>query len=138
MIHYNSKLARFILPKGYSAIMLFGHVFIKASKDDASSVVANHESIHVEQWKELVFVVFAITNIPFLGNINIRYTILTMLLSFCAFYVWYFLEYFIRLMIKKNHDEAYMGISFEREAYGNEKNTKYLSHRDHFSFMKYL
>lgn len=138
MIHYNSKLARFILPKGYSAIMLFGHVFIKASKDVASDVVIQHESIHVEQWKEVMFTTFAITNIPFITNFNIKYTILTMLLSFCAFYVWYFLEYFVRLMIRKNHDEAYRGISFEKEAYANERKPKYLDGRGYFSFVKYF
>ena len=138
MIHYNSKLVRFLLPKDYSAMILFGHVFIRSSKNDADSVIVNHELIHVEQWKELMFAVFAILNVPFIGSINIKYTILTMLLAFCAFYVWYFLEYLIRLIIKKNHDEAYMSISFEKEAYLNEGKPRYLENRDYFSFIKYL
>jgi len=138
MIHYNSKLVRFLLPKGYSAMMLFGHVFIISTKNDTDSVIVNHELIHVEQWKELMFAVFTILNVPFIGSINIKYTILTMLLAFCAFYVWYFLEYLIRLAIKKNHDEAYMSISFEKEAYLNEGKPRYLENRDYFSFIKYL
>ena len=138
MIHYNSKLVRFLLPKDYSAMMLFGHVFIRSSKNDADGVIVNHELIHVEQWKELMFAIFTILNVPFIGSINIKYTILTMLLSFCAFYMWYFLEYLIRLAIKKNHDEAYVSISFEKEAYLNEGKPRYLENRDYFSFIKYL
>lgn len=138
MIHYNSKLVRFLLPKGYSAMMLFGHVFIRSTKNDTDSVIVNHELIHVEQWKELMIAVFAITNVPFIGSINIKYTIITMLLAFCAFYVWYFLEYIIRLAIKKNHDEAYVSISFEKEAYLNEGKPRYLENRDYFSFIKYI
>jgi len=138
MIYYNSKLVRFLLPKDYSAIMLFGHVFIRSTKNDADNVIVNHELIHVEQWKELMFAVFVILNVPFIGSINIKYTILTMLLAFCAFYVWYFLEYLIRLIIKKNHDEAYVSISFEKEAYLNEGKPRYLENRDYFSFIKYL
>ena len=138
MIHYNSKLARLILPKGYGAMMLFGQIFIKSDKNETDSVVVNHESIHVEQWKELMLTVFVITNVPFIGSINIKYTILTMLLSFCAFYVWYFLEYIIRLIIRKNHDEAYRCISFEKEAYLNEGKPRYIKNRSRFSFFKYL
>lgn len=119
-------------------MMLFGHVFIRSSKNGADGVIVNHELIHVEQWKELMFAIFTILNVPFIGSINIKYTILTMLLSFCAFYVWYFLEYLIRLAIKKNHDEAYVSISFEKEAYLNEGKPRYLENRDYFSFIKYL
>jgi hypothetical protein len=119
-------------------MMLFGHVFVRSSKADSDNVILNHELIHVEQWKELTFAMFTILNVPFIGSINIRYTILTMICAFCTFYVWYFLEYLLRLVIKKNHDEAYMSISFEKEAYLNEGKPKYLSNRDYFSFIKYL
>jgi len=45
------------------------------------------------------------------------------------FYIWYFIEYYTR-----GYDE----VSFEKEAYGNDKNLNYLKERKMFSFLKYL
>lgn len=45
------------------------------------------------------------------------------------FYVWYLLEFFTK---------GYYNISFEKEAYGNDKNLEYLKTRKIFSFIKYL
>lgn len=50
------------------------------------------------------------------------------------FYVWYVIEWLIRLP-KGN---AYRNISFEREAYTNDKNPNYLKTRKHFAFLKYI
>lgn len=71
--------------------------------------IINHESIH---WKQQV----------------------EMLVIF--FYVWYLLEWFIKLFFYGG--KAYYNISFEREAYNNEKNFNYLSERSHFSWLKYV
>ena len=58
-----------IIPfSGYKAINLFGILFYKGS--EPSEKVINHESIHTEQMKELLYVFF---------------------------YIWYGIEYFIRL-----------------------------------------
>jgi hypothetical protein len=45
------------------------------------------------------------------------------------FYFLYCLEFFIK---------GYRGISFEREAYNNEKNLGYLNNRRHYSWVKYI
>lgn len=45
------------------------------------------------------------------------------------FYIWYLIA------LKR---KGYYNISFEKEAYGNEMNLKYLKNRKLFSFFKYL
>jgi hypothetical protein len=50
------------------------------------------------------------------------------------FYVWYIIEWLIRLPF----GNAYRNISFEREAYNNEKDLRYLDNRKRFAWIKYL
>jgi hypothetical protein len=50
------------------------------------------------------------------------------------FYVWYVIEWLIRLP-KGN---AYRNISFEREAYANDKDPNYLKTRKRYAFLKYM
>lgn len=50
------------------------------------------------------------------------------------FYVWYFVEWLIRLVT--NTRNAYRMISFEQEAYKNEKNPAYK--RNGFDWLKYI
>ncbi len=45
------------------------------------------------------------------------------------FYVWYLIEYY---------SKGYYNVSFEKEAYNNEKNLNYLKKRSIFAFTKYL
>ena len=45
------------------------------------------------------------------------------------FYIWYLIALYRK---------GYMGISFEKEAYANERNMKYLKTRKLFNFKKYL
>lgn len=52
------------------------------------------------------------------------------------FYLWYFVEWLIRLITNKGN--AYRSISFEREAYSNDSNKDYLKVRKSFSWLKYL
>ena len=51
------------------------------------------------------------------------------------FYILYLLEWLYRLTQKGN---AYKNISFEKEAYDNEKDTDYLDRRKHFSWIRYI
>ena len=55
-------------------------------------------------------------------------------LGYIFFYIWYFIEWLLRLPF----GNAYYNISFEREAYTNEKNRNYLQTRKHYSFLKYI
>ncbi|GEN77280.1 hypothetical protein CHA01nite_30200 [Chryseobacterium hagamense] len=54
------------------------------------------------------------------------------------FYIVYVIEYYYWLFKLKNADRAYLRISFEREAYANERNLNYLNERRFWSFRKYL
>ena len=106
-----------IIPfKGYAAINICGILFVRkdATIKDYDRMI-NHESIHSKQIFEMAIIFF---------------------------YLWYIIEWFIKLF--KYGDEtggdggAYRNISFEREAYDNEKDMEYLSKRKHYSWWYYL
>ena len=92
-----------IIPfQGYKAINLFGILFTR-SKAVLSDVFINHEAIHSAQMKELLWI---------------------------PFYIWYIIEYIIRLFCYKfDTDKAYRQIWFEQEAYKYEKDLDYLKNR---------
>lgn len=74
-----------------------------------SNYVINHELIHIKQQAEMLII---------------------------PFYLWYLIEWLIRLPI--NGRGAYRSISFEREAYTNQRRWTYLPKRKHYSWLKYL
>ena len=97
-----------IIPfKGYAAINLFGILFVRKGVKITDRLI-NHELIHTAQMKEM---------------------------SYVPFYLWYVLEWLVRLTMKGN---AYRNISFEREAYANEYNQDYLRHRKPYSWTDYI
>jgi DMSO/TMAO reductase YedYZ heme-binding membrane subunit len=104
-------VAKYLIPKGYRGLTLFPFVFIKYAFDSENKVLINHEKIHIRQQLELLVL---------------------------PFFVWYFVEYAVRLLQYKNANLAYRNISFEREAYANELDLDYLETRTYFSFLKYL
>lgn len=100
-----------IIPfKGYVAINIFGIIFARKEYKPISKITINHEKIHTEQMKELGFIFF---------------------------YIWYGIEYLIKLIKYKNHDRAYYLISFEREAYVHDDEEDYLSKRKHYNWFKF-
>lgn len=92
---------------GYKAINLFGVLFVR-NGCMMSEVDLNHERIHTAQMKEMLYVFF---------------------------YIWYFIEWIVRLFGKGN---AYKNLSFEKEAYTHEENLDYLKWREKFKWWKYL
>jgi hypothetical protein len=97
-------------------VTIFPFVFLKKSNVDIISkemldITINHESIHLKQQAELLCIFF---------------------------YIWYFLEYGIRIILTGNTNAAYKRICFEKEAYVNEHNLEYLKNRKFWSFLKYL
>lgn len=92
--------------KGFKAINLFSVVF--ARKDvPMCKYNINHELIHTAQMKELYYI---------------------------PFYILYLTEWVYRLFKTKfNFKQAYKEISFEKEAYNNERNFKYLNKRTPFA-----
>jgi hypothetical protein len=85
--------------------------FILSKKKAPGKTLLNHERIHLMQQLEM---------------------------GVMLFYIWYFIEYTIRLVQFRDRAAAYFNISFEREAYRNEKNLKYLIDRKFWAFLKYI
>ncbi|REG98631.1 hypothetical protein [Flavobacterium aquicola] len=104
-------VAKYLIPKGYRGLTVFPFVIIKYRFDSENKVLVNHEKIHISQQLELLVL---------------------------PFFLWYFVEYAVRLLQYRNANLAYRNISFEREAYSNELNLDYLKTRRIFSFLKYL
>lgn len=86
-------------------------MFLANKKDKNNEVFLNHEKIHIRQQLELL--VF-------------------------PFYIWYGLEYLVRLIQYRDRQKAYYNISFECEAYKNEKDLYYLQQRSFWKFMSYI
>lgn len=104
--------------KGFVAINLFGVVFVRKEVQPPYNFsprewdkVLNHELIHTKQMQELLFV---------------------------PFYVWYLLEWLVRLVMYRDWHKAYRNIGFEREAYANQYNWGYNKKRKRYAFIQYI
>ena len=102
---------KFILAKQFDGVVLWPFVIVKRKELMHNPVFMNHERIHLRQQLELLVVFF---------------------------FIWYFFEYFIRLIKYRDSYKAYNKICFEREAYAKEKELNYLSKRPFWSFIKFL
>lgn len=100
-----------IIPfKGFTAMNLFGLLFVR--KDvTLSEELINHEAIHSEQYKELGYIYF----LPI-----------------------YLIEWLYRVLFTNDcfSKKAYEHISFEKEAYSNMKDLKYLDKRKLFAMWR--
>jgi hypothetical protein len=104
-------VAKYLIPKGYRGMAVFPFILIKYDFDKSNGVFVNHEKIHLRQQLELLVI---------------------------PFFIWYVLEYLIRLVQYQNMDLAYRNISFEREAYAKETELDYLKQRSFFQFLHYI
>jgi hypothetical protein len=102
---------KYLTPRGFRGLTFFPFVFMSDKKDKQNTIFLNHEKIHICQQLELLIL---------------------------PFYIWYFLEFLFRWIQFKDRKQAYFAISFEREAYANEKNLYYIKQRSFWSFIKYL
>ena len=93
---------------GMYAINLFGIIF---TKQHLSRVDENHEYIHTLQQRELLFV---------------------------GFYLLYVAEWIVRLVQTRSFIRGYLRISFEREAYENQRYLDYRETRRRWAWRKYL
>jgi hypothetical protein len=85
--------------------------FVLIASKEANSIVLNHERIHLRQQIEMLVL---------------------------PFYVWYLAEWILYYFKFKDWDKAYRHISFEKEAYKNDRNLNYLKTRRFWGFLKYL
>lgn len=97
--------------KNYVGLSLWPFIILKNDdlKDDI--VLINHEKIHLKQQQELLIIFF---------------------------YILYISEWLIRTLFYLDSYKAYQNISFEREAYNNEKNLNYPNNRKTFGFLRYF
>jgi hypothetical protein len=104
-------LFKYLTPRGFRGLTFFPFVFIKKKEDVLDKVFVNHEKIHLRQQIELLVI---------------------------PFYVWYGIEFLIRWIITKDKNVAYRNISFEKEAYTNEKDLNYIESRSFWKFLNYF
>ncbi|MFT3793833.1 hypothetical protein [Flavobacterium sp.] len=104
-------VSKYLIPKGFRGLTVFPFVILRGKNDLDFEVLLRHEKIHIRQQLELLVV---------------------------PFFIWYGLEYLFRLVQYRNKRLAYRNISFEREAYANEKDPDFLQSRSFWNFRKYL
>ncbi|MEO2050882.1 MAG: hypothetical protein ABGX00_03895 [Allomuricauda sp.] len=97
--------------KNYVGLSLWPFIILKEGALRTDDVLINHERIHLRQQRELLLV---------------------------PFYILYFSEWLLRTALYLDSYRAYQNISFEREAYANERDMQYLSKRKRFGFLQYL
>lgn len=110
MIIISKTIVRIITCNFASAIALYPFILLsdKAQLMDENTI--NHEKIHLRQQIELLIV---------------------------GFYLLYAMEYLYGRWNGKSHYQAYRRISFEKEAYSNEKNHNYIQQKKYLSFRQY-
>jgi hypothetical protein len=111
MLIVSQFFIKFFTPKNIKGISLFPFIIVENKQIKLDKYFINHEKIHIKQQLEMMLVLF---------------------------YLWYGIEFVIKLFKYKKFYLAYENISFEKEAYLNEKNLEYLKNRKFWGFIKYL
>ncbi len=101
---------KYLIPKGYRGMTVFPFVFLSNRNEVDFSILLNHERIHLRQQLELLVL---------------------------PFFVWYGIDFLVKLIRYRDKSKAYRNIVFEREAYENEKDLDYLKSRSFWRFLNY-
>jgi len=102
---------RHLFYKNYVGLSLWPFIILKNNSLKEDLFLINHEKIHLKQQLELLVL---------------------------PFYIFYLVEWVMKSIYYLDRYKGYQNISFEREAYYNEKNLDYPNQRRPFSFIKYL
>ena len=143
-----NKFVQFITNGFAAGITLapFGIYILK--KYMGNKRMINHESIHWKQQMEMIIagmvisllfimIISLLSIITFIWvSLNFWVVVGLTIFPLLFFYLWYLIEWLVRIPI--NGKGAYRSLSFEREAYDNDDNLKYLETRKPFSWFKYL
>lgn len=110
-----------IIPfSGFSYMNLFGTLFTRKTSLSMKRSTLNHESIHTEQYKDLLYVFFLILyGIEWLIKIP---------------FSWFYKQPANYRVTKV----AYRSISLEQEAYYNQYDFNYLENRKRYNWIKYI
>jgi hypothetical protein len=103
-------VSKYLIPKGYRGMTVFPFVIVRDTLQGDHVVLINHEKIHIRQQLELLVL---------------------------PFFIWYFVDYLVKLIRYRDKNKAYRNIIFEREAYAKEKDLAYLKARPFWNFLKY-
>lgn len=110
---FNAKITKlFSIFIDVTAITLYPFIIYRSSKDQVSEVTINHESIHIEQQKELFVIPFYILYV----------------------YFWMKNKYWNKM----SSQDSYFNIPFEKEAYSNHYNLSYIDQRKKHSWREYV
>ncbi|MGC4040277.1 MAG: hypothetical protein QM710_05705 [Flavobacterium sp.] len=104
-------VSKYLIPNGFRGITLFPFILVSAKELKENAVMIDHERIHIRQQIELLVL---------------------------PFFIWYGLEFLVKWAGCRDRNKAYRNISFEREAYANEKDPYYLKKRPFWNFLRYL
>ena len=111
-----------IIPLGScSMINIYGILFSKKKEENIKQRDLNHEGTHTLQMDDFVC-----------GFSWLR------LIGGTIFYLWYCIEFVIRLIQYQDWHTAYKNISFEREAYANQDDDDYNDSRKGCAFIEYI
>ena len=102
---------KYLFRSRFVGLTLWPFIIMKKADLKEDAIFINHERIHLRQQLEMLVI---------------------------PFFVWYILEYLVRLVQFGNSYVAYKNISFEKEAYENENDLQYLEKRSLWSFIKYV
>ena len=102
---------KYLLRKRFVGVTLWPFIVMSTPDLKEDIVFINHEKINIRQQAEMLVL---------------------------PFFIWYVIEYFIRLIQYRDNYVAYLNISFEREAYARECELSYLEKRPFWSFLAYL
>lgn len=102
---------RRLLPKGTYGMTLWPFVLLRESRLKEDAVLINHERIHLRQQIQMLIL---------------------------PFYLWYGIEFLIRLAILRNKKKAYRALAMEREAYAHESDPNYLKTFRFWAFLRYF
>ncbi|WP_448819685.1 hypothetical protein [Arcticibacter sp.] len=94
-----------------AGMALFPFILVKRKVYKEDRVLINHEKIHLRQQLELLLIFF---------------------------YILYLIHYCINLVRYRNHQEAYLNIVFEREAYRMDRDLLYLKSRKPFAWIRFF
>ncbi|MDH3321359.1 MAG: hypothetical protein OEM04_00125 [Flavobacteriaceae bacterium] len=103
--------SKYLFFSTFNALAVWPFIFLKEKELKNNMILLNHENIHLHQQKELLWLFF---------------------------FLFYLIEFIVKLIIYKQPKIAYFNLSFEREAYQNEHNLDYVRQRRVWNFLKYL
>lgn len=128
---YESKLAKWLTPLGTCHTITLGcFILTERAEKDVTERLILHETTHGYQFFELlclgivIFVVLACLGCSWWW----------LLPCSLLFYVWYLLEWLVRLIKDRDWHTAYKGLAFEREA--NDVSYYECTHKP-FGFIRY-